>query len=140
MALSKTIVRLRWHAGLEEGPTDEVPSIASSTWPRGRLSENLEPALLDCFRTLSSLNRELNGEVASSAVAHSGDLPRSLVYAVSEIVRLLRECQEEAGNQRDARWFARSAWRVETAWSAVLAGDIDDILEHLENEEAMRFS
>jgi len=31
-----------------------------------------------------------------------------------------------------------SAWMVETAWLAILAGDIDDLREHIALEDAVR--
>ncbi len=33
---------------------------------------------------------------------------------------------------------ADAAWSVETAWRAILAGDIDDLGEHLSDEMLMR--
>jgi hypothetical protein len=38
---------------------------------------------------------------------------------------------------RDAR-REEEAWVVDTGWLAVLAGDIDDIVEHIELERTMR--
>ena len=52
-------------------------------------------------------------------------LPRSVAYAVAEIIRMLRyESQSSEG-----------ARMVETSWSAVLAGDIDSLDEHLNDED-----
>jgi hypothetical protein len=135
MSRSAAIDRLRWHAGLQEIETADSPSVASSTWPRGQVSKALQPAVVDCLRTLAAVNLELNRE-GRRPVA---DVPRGLAYAVAEIVRMIRECHEHASEQRDAKVLARAAWRVETAWSAVLAGDVEDIQEHVKQEEAARF-
>ena len=66
-------------------------------------------------------------------------LPSTLVYAITEVIRLLRDSQATVAAEIEQRTIGRAAWRAETAWSAVLAGDIDDIQEHLIQEEAARF-
>jgi len=139
MVTDAIIERLRWHAGLHETAAEDIPSIASTTWPRGRGANDLQEALADCLNTLATLNLELNGEVPSAGAVRARDVPRSLAYAMTEIIRMIRECHDQAPDQQDAAIFARVAWRVETAWSAVLAGDIDEILKHVEQEEAARF-
>jgi hypothetical protein len=65
-------------------------------------------------------------------------LPSTLVYAITEVIRMSRDKQEGATNESERETLARAAWRAETGWSAVLAGDIDDIRTHLLEEEAMR--
>lgn len=139
MVTEPTISRLRWHAGLQKGMSEDVPSIASSTWPSGQLVQGLQEALVDCLRTLGSLNQELNSQASLAEGVHASDVPRSVAYAVTEIVRIIRDCQNDAQDQNDAAVLGRAAWRVETAWSAVLAGDVDDIEKHVEQEEAARF-
>lgn len=139
MITSATLAHFRWHAGFDEKNSEGAPSIASATWPRGRFTRDFQRALEDCINSFIPLNEELNGDVPSTSTVHSQDVPRALVYALTEIIRMIRECADGAGDENDANAFARAAWRVEAAWSAVLAGDIDDILKHLEQEEAMRF-
>lgn len=138
MVTEATTSRLRWHAGLQEA-AEHVPSIASSTWPRGRLQDGLQEALIDCLRTLGSLNGELNNQARPGEVARAADVPRSVAYAVAEIVRVIRDSQHDAQDQHNAAVLGRAAWRIETAWSAILAGDVDDIERHVEEEEAARF-
>lgn len=138
MIVDATTKRICWHAGLElEGPED-IPSVSSSTWPRGRATGELRNAVDDCLKILAGLNRELNGEVPSHTVSHALDIPRRLVYAVAEVVRMIRMSQEQAQTEDNERELALAAWRIETAWLAVLAGDIDDVLKHVEQEEAMK--
>lgn len=135
MITDRTISRLRWHAGLDEtGKTDGLSSIASNTWPKGRLTPNFQKAVTDCLDTLVILNREINGDVPSSSSVWAKDLPRSLVYAMTEITRMIRNSQEQAQDQNDANALSRAVKQLETAWSAVLAGDIDNILEHIAQE------
>ena len=50
-------------------------------------------------------------------------MPRDVAYAVSEIARLL-------GNTA----HVVEAWEVDVAWNAVLAGDVDDLREHIDHE------
>jgi len=139
MAAQEIIARLRWHAGLQRSIEEDVPSIASRTWPRGHLAEDFEEAVADCLRTLDTLNREWNGAVPSSQIASCDDIPRGLVYAITEVIRMIRECQEHASERRAATVFSRAAWRIETAWSGFLSGDVDDLLQYVKEEEAARF-
>ena len=82
------------------------------------------PPTADLITALDNYNRDLNGPVPSETVGPDDDsVPRTVAYAVGEVVRMLRE----SGS-------GRAALRVETAWLAVLAGDIDDIGEHLAEE------
>lgn len=96
-----------------------------------------QEAVADCLMVLNTLNQELNPNPEEYAPPDA--IPSKLAYAISEITRMIRECQEEARDEGDEAVFARAAWRVETAWSAVLAGDIGDLLKHIEDEEAMKF-
>jgi hypothetical protein len=61
-----------------------------------------------------------------------------VVYAVAEITSLLRKHAPFSTGTDATQGLARATWLVETAWLAVLAGDIDDLHAHLSEEEAMR--
>jgi len=58
---------------------------------------------------------------------------RRLVYAVSEILRILEATPNTSPKLRDCLENAR--WKIHTAWDAVLSGDIDDVLKHIAEEE-----
>jgi hypothetical protein len=62
-----------------------------------------------------------------------GWLPRSLIYAVTEILRMLREVSSS-----DRPEAVRAESLITMAWSAILAGDIDDLRRHLADEERVR--
>jgi hypothetical protein len=94
----------------------------------GRYSPDLAPPT---GRKLIQLG-PLNGATPSEQLKGEDSIPIVLVYAVTEALRFLRE---RAPGDNSVR---RLAWRSETAWSAVLAGDIDDIEEHIQQEEAAR--
>lgn len=139
MVEDQTLVRLSWHAGLQEGPLEDNLSIAACTWPGNGSEADLKYAVQDFLRTLSTLNYELNGPVPSESVTKAESISRRLVYSVTESIRLLREYQEGKERGGDRCDLSRSIWRTETAWSAVLAGDIDNLEQHLEEEEQVRF-
>jgi hypothetical protein len=111
--------RLRWHAGLDADPLDPLSVSGSLAAGRG-----VERAVNDFLGVMSQLNREMNGEVPSEVVTGDDDLvPRDVAYAVSEVARQLGDTAHVI-----------EAWEVDVAWNAVLAGDIDDLAEHIEHE------
>jgi hypothetical protein len=128
MVSAELVHRIRWHAGLTNEAVSSVPSIAEATWEARGQSEILASALRDFLTALSRLNHELNGPVPSEAASATMDIPRNVAYAVAEVLRLLRD-NDEASD---------AAWLVEAAWQAVLAGDIDDLEQHLVEERAPR--
>lgn len=88
----------------------------------------MEEALRDFLAAMQRLNIELNGQVPSSTVGeNNADVPTALAYAVGEVARMLRDARRDA-----------DAWAVDTAWLAVLAGDIDDVAGHVAEERAAR--
>jgi hypothetical protein len=113
MVSEETLKLLRWHAGLDGDPLDPA-SVSGSTAAGARVGSALR-ALLD---VLQRLNIELNGPVPSAARGEAGNesLPRSAAYAMSEVSRMLRAAGQDG-----------AAGAADAAWSAVLAGDIDDV-------------
>jgi hypothetical protein len=104
------------HAGLSGDPLD--PSSVSGAISGG---ESLDRALDSFMNALQRLNVDLNGPKPSEVVAESNDgVSRRAAYAVAEVSRMLRD----AGTD-DA------AWLVDTAWLAILAGDVDDVACHV---------
>lgn len=119
------------HAGLTE-PAGEDPVLAEALDASPFSPDTFQAALYDLLEAMSHLNHELNGPVPSAVVGRGSDVPRSTILAVLEISRLLREHEGRSPAVADA------AWSVEVAWRAVLAGDIDDLGEHLRDERLMR--
>ena len=136
MVSKKTITRLCWHAGLSEGGGQDVPSVASTTWPEGHLNPGFRDAMKDCLKVISALNFELNHPGAGVS---DMELPRVVAYAVVTITLMIRDSQYHSLDQHEAAVLDRFAWRIEAAWAAVLAGDIEDIEEILILEESARF-
>ncbi|HJY78730.1 MAG TPA: hypothetical protein VKE95_18965 [Burkholderiales bacterium] len=90
----------------------------------------------DIVETLSAINREMNGAVPSETAIADAKVSRRLAYAVSELQRMLRVFRESTNVnevQQSARTFERT---IESAWLAVLSGDIDDIREHIAGDLA----
>lgn len=123
MVSPDTVRLLRWHAGLQDDALDPE-SVSGATAAGQRVGEAVTGFLL----VLERVNHELNGPRPSErAGGGSDDVSRDVAYAVSEVTRMLRHAEAH-----DA------ARRVDTAWNAVLAGDIDDIAEHVGLEHRPR--
>jgi hypothetical protein len=140
MISQETVSRLRWHAGF--GASDAaagMPSISECTWLIDCSEAQLDWALLDVIGTLSRLNIEANGTSPSEpSMQKVEDFPRELIYSLSQILRILRECQESGQRGPPAPVARRAEWMISTAWDAVLAGDIDDLNHLLDDEAAAR--
>ena len=123
MVSPDTVRLLRWHAGLQDNALDPE-AVSGATAAGQRVGEAVTGFLL----VLEQVNRELNGPRPSERIGvGTDDVPRDVAYAVSEVTRMLRDAEAH-----DA------AGRVDTAWNAVLAGDIDDLAEHVALEHRPR--
>jgi hypothetical protein len=120
VASAETVRLLRWHAGLVEDAAAVEPSVVSASLDGG---SSVDVAVTSLLGVLERLNHELNGATPSEISGGTDDVPRVAAYAVAEVTRMLRSSGHDA-----------DAWRVDTAWSAVLVGDIDDVVEHVEEE------
>lgn len=127
MIQPETNTRIRYHAGLQQALDLDVPSLAELLWKKLPADESVR----DVIHTLQILNTELNGEIPSESSQREQNIPRSVVYGVSEIIRLTRNAAERLQDEALLQ-FARS---IEIGWSAVLAGDIDNIMLHITEEE-----
>jgi hypothetical protein len=90
----------------------------------------MEAATADLIEALDGFNRVLNGPRPSSGLrdaCRTDVVPIRVAYSVGEAVRMLRESGATT-----------CAWRIETAWLAVLAQDIDDVSNHVAEEEQAR--
>jgi hypothetical protein len=138
MANAEITAHLRWHAGLGDQLNPRAPSLAECTWSgsplRGRVSEGAE----DFIAALSELNREINGPIPSESPPAGAEIPRDAAYAVAEVIGMLRDAAESASIPDDKHRMADAAWSIETAWRGLLAGDIDDLQQHLADERAAR--
>jgi hypothetical protein len=112
--------RFRAHAGLDHQSSS--PSIVAG--------EDRQVAYDDLLEAFEQLNTYLNGTAPSKVIPAGPDtrvVPAAVAYAVSEITTMLRKTGD-----------ADHASAIEIAWNGVLAGDIDDICEHVRLEQSAR--
>lgn len=123
-----------WHAGLNK-PLDieNMANLSIELWQPSSKAR-LEAAFDSLMRSLSRLNTELNGVVPSESAQRNGTIPSRLAYAVAEIGRMSREARDKVASPIFRDLIDGKLRRMEVAWLAVLAGDIDDIKGHLEEE------
>ena len=123
MITSETFELIRSHAGLNVRDPDG--SFVSDALLLGKPVDTPVASLVDAFQRM---NIEINGRKPSETVGDDNfQLPVHLVYAVAEVVRMLRD-----------EGFDEHAWAVDTAWLAVLAGDVDDVPDHVAMERLAR--
>jgi hypothetical protein len=96
---------------------------------RAETRNKIEAAVGDFLEAIATFNKELNGGRPSAGHSAPDVLPRNVAYAVAEVARML----PATGADNDA-------WLADTAWLALLAGDIDDLSEHVALEAAARRS
>lgn len=130
------ISRLRWHAGLEDLSGQSLPSLAACTWPANGLQGSLDGAVDDVVETLSVINHQMNGAVPSETNIADANVSVRLVYAIAEIQRMLRIFRESSESSDTQRWARRMERSIEIAWNGILAGDIDNLKDHVSDELA----
>ena len=130
--------RLREHSGLPvstpqlEGSSfiDKVQAVQD-----GEPEVGLEDAVMDVVECLQRLNRH-----SQSMPENRGDvLNLEVVYAISGMTLLAIEVSMTLLKKRkDCSKLLMAAWQIGCAWDALLAGDIEDIHQHLINEAIAR--
>lgn len=130
---------LRWHAGLAHEGADvhDCLSVAACINSAELSDHDLGTTLADLLAAMVQLNVELNGDVPSESREADDAVPRAVAFAVAEIARLLRRRASPVVIPGLTRAPATGAWLTETAWEAVLAGDIDDLRAHIDDESTM---
>ena len=122
--MTDPVERLRRHAF---GSADRT-TISEATASRDQ--SQIVAATGDFIAALGDYNSSLNGSSLSAETREpaGGDVvSRDAAYAVAEATRMLRD----AGADDCAR-------RVDVAWASVLAGDIEDIPQHVALEDSTR--
>jgi hypothetical protein len=138
MPPKELVNRLKEHSGLP-GVTPELGT--SSFFDRvqaiqkGEPETGLEEAVVDvieCLQRLNYYNRgatETPGEILNSGV----------VYAISGRTLFATEVSLTRSQKGEISInLLNACWKIACAWDAVLAGDIEDIYEHLEWEATAR--
>lgn len=138
------LVRLQQHSGLPT-PGDEIPDDTLMEFivqkRRGGQMPSLDAITTDIIACLDCLNRKVNQ--GTGPASDPGSLDRQLVYAASGIVGRcldkaleLRRADAQSALAND---LLRTAWRVQCAWDALVAGDEEDLPSVVALEERARF-
>jgi hypothetical protein len=139
MDYSDALKRLRNHANTPNPDLPESESFLFEVWQAERefrdpRLQNLFHDILDCFE---AINHEINTKHPSNNVSGKAEaLPRTLVADVSAILsvswrRLLKWSATRKFTESFREEFANMLLKISMGWSAVLAGDIDDIREYI---------
>lgn len=138
--------RLTHHANLPCAISEEE-SFCFLIWnaKRTRKAVDLSAAFRDIVGCLETLNKLWNGPVPSETPRERilTCVDRRIAYLVSEVMTGAAEYVAMAATSSDttstdASSRAMIAYGINCAWSAVLAGDIDDLQEHLRLEMRAR--
>jgi hypothetical protein len=137
MDYSEALQRLKNHASAPEGASFTLALYQAhrhATVPQ--LSSSFED-ILSCFE---AVNQALNGRHPSKTVRGKMEtLPRSLVANVSSILSEgcsyhLRWVSSEKFTDTVRAELASMLVQIALAWDAILAGDIDNLQEHVQAE------
>jgi hypothetical protein len=136
------LIRLQRHAGLPV-PDLEVPKDTLAEFifqiQRGRQSRDLFNIADEIIQCLEVLNRQMNQEAAMESRQAIG---RPLVYAVSGIVwaclNKAMELRRADPQSPIADDLLTTAWRIQCAWDALVAGDVENLPAHVASEERAR--
>jgi hypothetical protein len=125
---------LRNHANLQNG--DDSRSILHALWLRGRGASHSDLGVLsdNVLDLLSELNTRWNTSNPEAVAGKVVTLDRQIVGSLAEI--LARGFAFSRSHPDDLEAY-KTFHRIETAWRAVLAGDIADLRRHIHEMEAM---
>jgi hypothetical protein len=130
----ETLHFLRWHAGIErDGPSDQ-PSIVSVTSKPVNKKSLIEKAASDVVHLLEKMNHDLNGPKPSAVSVKTPTLPRHAVFVVEKLRRMLKDAADQCGGADQEALLSAEA-RISSAWSAVVAGDIDDVVKYTDEQD-----
>jgi len=100
----------------------------------GKAPGSFEPVWARIVTAMETLNARFRHQLWESGV------PPKLAYAINGMMGdCLDMVVEQKCDSQTREVLIRLAWRILCAWDAVLAGDIDNIQEHVQEEEWGRF-
>ena len=141
MDYSEALQRLGSHASAPEG---ESFTLALYQAERQASAPELRSSFDDILACFEAVNLALNTPRPSESIGGKAEaLPRSLVADISEILSLgwsyhWRWTSSERFTETFRTELASMLVQISIAWDAVLAGDIDDIREHVQTEFSAR--
>ena len=139
------LLRLRQHAGLPQLGAD-IPrdTLAEFVFQIPNGTDRLDLGVLteDIIHCLDMLNRQINQRIADEGHQQQ-EVPPALVYAASGMVLMCMEKAIELRQREPQSTLAHdllvAAWRIQCAWDGLIAGDFDDLCQHVTEEERARF-
>jgi hypothetical protein len=125
--------RLQTHARGTEN-ADNPENLADYVWllKHQRAASNTDEIWAALRKDFEHLNKLLN---------ENSDfrLGREVAYAINGLLTVcLNYVTCENGDEIARNQILQIAWRIATAWDAVLAGDIEDISGHVDHEKTAR--
>lgn len=127
MSVAQIVKALQVHA---VGSSDASgPGMADVAWRSRDETEvpNLQPVWMDLAQLFQAL-------VPEAPLWRDHGVPVEISYPVAEILSRGSKLSLSV-NTEIQREGSLLAWRVATAWEALMAGDIDDVIEHVRGEE-----
>lgn len=106
------------------------PGLADVIWRSRHEAETLD--LQAIWHDLVQLLQELRSE---ALVWQETGVPIAFSYAVAEVASRAASLGLSAPDSDDRGQGILLCWRLSTGWEALMAGDVDDIAEHVRNEE-----
>ena len=133
---SDDLMCLKRHSGIVTAPNH------SPRWLADQLREakdsvdwtDIEPAIDEILGCLASLNKSLRLEHQLPGATISLELAYTVSGIQSLCCKYVILFRRATGNEKVADHMAFSAWKIACAWDAILAGDIDNLEEHLRLE------
>lgn len=133
------IDRLAYHANMLDDPAIRPENgIVFSLWKANRSGNRppIEDLCRDVLNCLESANTLVNSPIPSSEIGIRSEIDSNLTYAVSTIID---SCQEynllwerhSTFDEKTRRTLREATWKISHGWCAILAGDIDSIIEHV---------
>jgi hypothetical protein len=124
---------------LEAVIDDLVAHAAGTIEPTGEVvDDGLSDVLWRHRGDLGDIDFERLGDVVLGLLGEVNDHrsefespPSALAYAMAEMTTLTLKIAVGAASDAVRRDAARLAWRISCGWEAVLAGDIEDVTEHV---------
>lgn len=134
---SEVLRRIQNHANLPgAGPEDQSLGLALWKMSRGASDEDLDALFDDLIDCLDVVNHALNGEHPSATPndKKAATIDRWLCYSMACIfdLHIVAAMSPIESEQRES--VIKMARQLSSAWSCVLAGDVDGILDALNLE------
>lgn len=136
---SSVLDRLANHANVLDDPAIPAEkSIVFNLWQANRSGHRppIEELCRDVLNCLENANTLVNGSSPSSRTVKRSEIDPSLVYTISTIIDCCQEYsllweKRSKFDEKTRMLLRESIWQITHGWCALLAGDIDSIIEYV---------